>query len=240
MCMNINVCIYTNINFRYSMMLECWQRDPTNRPSFTALRTQLEIMMESYCDAEYMTFDLDETRDYYQVQDTSGDEVSLDEDDDNDEVFVFDAEPKSSSKVTIAGDSGVSERGSGGCQPTPNSTPGSSPQFWDSQDSFMRPHHPLPSMCIADERLEHSSPAVIITTKTSVPQQSNQWRHVIGTPPRKEKKKDHSTSFPVLYRPKQKESEIVCISSDDHLLPTSGSSTSTDSGGHCWVSHTGI
>ena len=48
-------------------MLQCWQEKPSSRPSFTTLRNMMEKMIEDISDSEYLSFDLDENKDYYIV-----------------------------------------------------------------------------------------------------------------------------------------------------------------------------
>ena len=61
---------------RYSLMQQCWQEQPTLRPSFTDLRNQLDVLLEKNSSAEYLC--LDNT--YYCTDSDS---------DDCDSVFMF-------------------------------------------------------------------------------------------------------------------------------------------------------
>jgi len=50
----------------YNLMTKCWMESPNERPTFTKIREDLEIMMQK--DNPYLDFDvLDESRDYYKV-----------------------------------------------------------------------------------------------------------------------------------------------------------------------------
>ena len=56
-------------------MTECWKQNPDERPSFQELVERLEQLMLQ--EVEYFDFDLvDETKDYYQVQESKTGEVS--------------------------------------------------------------------------------------------------------------------------------------------------------------------
>ena len=58
-------------------MTDCWKQNPDNRPSFKELLEMLENLMLQ--DVEYFDFNLlDETKDYYQFQESMTGEVNSD------------------------------------------------------------------------------------------------------------------------------------------------------------------
>ena len=58
-------------------MTDCWKQNPDNRPSFKELVEMLENLMLQ--DVEYFDFNLlDETKDYYQFQESMTGEVNSD------------------------------------------------------------------------------------------------------------------------------------------------------------------
>ena len=58
-------------------MTDCWKQNPDNRPSFKELVEMLENLVLQ--DVEYFDFNLlDETKDYYQFQESKTGEVNSD------------------------------------------------------------------------------------------------------------------------------------------------------------------
>ena len=58
-------------------MTDCWKQNPDERPSFKELVEMLENLMLQ--DVEYFDFtSLDETKDYYQFQESKTGEVNID------------------------------------------------------------------------------------------------------------------------------------------------------------------
>ena len=47
------------------MMLRCWQEQPSERPTFTEIREDLEVIMSQ--GEMYVTFDIDEDSNYFRV-----------------------------------------------------------------------------------------------------------------------------------------------------------------------------
>ena len=63
--------------FSYSLMLDCWKQDLNERPSFQELVGRLERLMHQ--EVEYFDFDkVDESKDYYLVQDVKTNEDEVD------------------------------------------------------------------------------------------------------------------------------------------------------------------
>ena len=63
--------------FSYSLMLDCWKEDLNERPSFQELVGRLERLMHQ--EVEYFDFDkVDESKDYYLVQEVKTNEDDLD------------------------------------------------------------------------------------------------------------------------------------------------------------------
>lgn len=63
--------------FSYSLMLDCWKQDLNERPSFQELVGRLERLMHQ--GVEYFDFDkVDESKDYYLVQDVKTNEDDVD------------------------------------------------------------------------------------------------------------------------------------------------------------------
>lgn len=63
--------------FSYSLMLDCWKQDLNERPSFQELVGRLERLMHQK--VEYFDFDkVDESKDYYLVQDVKTNEDDVD------------------------------------------------------------------------------------------------------------------------------------------------------------------
>lgn len=63
--------------FSYSLMLDCWKQDLNERPSFQELVERLERLMHQ--EVEYFDFDkVDESKDYYLVQDVKTNEDDVD------------------------------------------------------------------------------------------------------------------------------------------------------------------
>ena len=63
--------------FSYSLMLDCWKQDLNERPSFQELVGKLERLMHQ--EVEYFDFDkVDESKDYYLVQDVKTNEDDVD------------------------------------------------------------------------------------------------------------------------------------------------------------------
>ena len=63
--------------FSYSLMLDCWKQDLNERPSFHELVGRLERLMHQ--EVEYFDFDkVDESKDYYLVQDVKTNEDDVD------------------------------------------------------------------------------------------------------------------------------------------------------------------
>lgn len=63
--------------FSYSLMLDCWKQDLNERPSFQELVGRLERLMHQ--EVEYFDFDkVDESKDYYLVQDVKTNEDDVD------------------------------------------------------------------------------------------------------------------------------------------------------------------
>lgn len=61
----------------YSLMLDCWKQDGNERPSFQELVGRLEELMTQ--EVEYFDFDkVDESKEYYLVQDVKTNEGDLD------------------------------------------------------------------------------------------------------------------------------------------------------------------
>ena len=54
-------------------MAQCWLEDPVKRPTFTQLLNRLDAMLESLSSAQYISFKLDESRDYYRLSTTGSD-----------------------------------------------------------------------------------------------------------------------------------------------------------------------
>lgn len=48
-------------------MLSCWQEQPSNRPTFSALKETLENMLLQTCGREYFSFKIDRSKQYYNV-----------------------------------------------------------------------------------------------------------------------------------------------------------------------------
>lgn len=88
----------------YDLMTKCWMESPSERPTFTKIREDLEIMMQK--DNPYLDFDvLDESRDYYKVPSfNSAEEV---ENVDADETEVND---NTESSQYMGSDSRIGER----------------------------------------------------------------------------------------------------------------------------------
>ena len=55
-------------------MLNCWLENPRSRPDFTKLCLQIECMMETCTDRDYLNLQLDLNRDYYTVESESDEE----------------------------------------------------------------------------------------------------------------------------------------------------------------------
>ena len=70
-------------------MLHCWNEDPLERPTFTALRDHLDLIMSQ--SADYFSFDIDQENTYYNV--ASFNSISSD-DEDLLEVFESESAPK--------------------------------------------------------------------------------------------------------------------------------------------------
>ena len=65
------------ILFSYSLMLDCWKQDLNERLSFQELVGRLERLMHQ--EVEYFDFDkVDESKDYYLVQDVKTNEDDVD------------------------------------------------------------------------------------------------------------------------------------------------------------------
>ena len=64
------------------MMCACWRAGPAQRPDFTRLRNQIEQMMERNSTSDYLSFSVDESRDYYRMKDRTTASSQ-----DSDEVF---------------------------------------------------------------------------------------------------------------------------------------------------------
>ena len=65
------------LSFSYALMTDCWKQNPDERPSFKELVEMLENLMLQ--DVEYFDFNLlDETKDYYQFQESMTGEVNSD------------------------------------------------------------------------------------------------------------------------------------------------------------------
>ena len=65
------------LSFSYALMTDCWKQNPDERPSFKELVEMLENLMLQ--DVEYFDFNLlDETKDYYQFQESKTGEVNSD------------------------------------------------------------------------------------------------------------------------------------------------------------------
>ena len=61
----------------YSLMLDCWRQDRDERPSFQELFERLEQLMIQ--EVDYFDFDkVDESKDYYQVQESRTEETDSD------------------------------------------------------------------------------------------------------------------------------------------------------------------
>ena len=50
-------------------MLQCWQEDPEDRPSFSQLRSNFSSMLQAGATAEYIDLQVDEAAPYYRVRD---------------------------------------------------------------------------------------------------------------------------------------------------------------------------
>ena len=46
-------------------MKACWEELPSKRPTFTALRDIIDHMMQELSPSQYLTFEVDESREYY-------------------------------------------------------------------------------------------------------------------------------------------------------------------------------
>ena len=70
----------------YSLILDCWKQDQDERPSFQEMVGRLEELMHQ--EAEYFDFNqMDESKDYYQVQDSEAEDLEDGEDiHENDDV----------------------------------------------------------------------------------------------------------------------------------------------------------
>ena len=65
----------------YSLMLDCWRQDRDERPSFQELFERLEQLMIQ--EVDYFDFNkVDESKDYYHVQESKKEETDSDEQDD--------------------------------------------------------------------------------------------------------------------------------------------------------------
>ena len=64
-CSYLTLCHFV-IHDKYELMSECWNKDPSSRPSFSELIDRLEVIMTR--DVPYCDFDKhDESRPYYNV-----------------------------------------------------------------------------------------------------------------------------------------------------------------------------
>ena len=69
----------------YSLILDCWKTNRDERPSFQELVKSLEELMLQ--EVDYFDFNnVDESKDYYQVQESKTEETS---DDGNDDLNTF-------------------------------------------------------------------------------------------------------------------------------------------------------
>ena len=65
------------LSVSYAFMMECWKQNPDERPSFQELVERLERTMTEH--VEYLDLkQLDETRAYYQVQESKTGEIGGD------------------------------------------------------------------------------------------------------------------------------------------------------------------
>ena len=55
--------------FRYDLMLQCWQEEPGDRPSFAQLRSKFSAMLQAGSTAEYIDLQINEEAPYYQIRD---------------------------------------------------------------------------------------------------------------------------------------------------------------------------
>ena len=65
-CSYVTFC-HVLIHYRYELMSECWNEDPSSRPSFSEMIDRLEVIMTRdvpYCDLNKH----DESRPYYNVR----------------------------------------------------------------------------------------------------------------------------------------------------------------------------
>lgn len=87
-------------NCRYKIMRSCWNENPTDRPTFTQLRNLLDELIEAHSAVDYMTFNLDESKPYYLVDQVgSSDDADIVEDE-SDEVFGGERSETSSQTAT--------------------------------------------------------------------------------------------------------------------------------------------
>ena len=54
---------------RYDLMLQCWQEEPMDRPSFSQLRSSFSAMLQAGSADEYIDLQVNEEAPYYQIKD---------------------------------------------------------------------------------------------------------------------------------------------------------------------------
>ena len=64
--MNIRISLSTT---RYDLMLQCWQEDPHDRPSFSQLRSQFSAMLQAGSAEAYIDLQVNDEAPYYQIRD---------------------------------------------------------------------------------------------------------------------------------------------------------------------------
>ena len=62
-------------------MLNCWQVEVSDRPTFAELHTSLDILLTSAQSENYIDLNVDEMLPYYQVSSVQGDEEEMEEKD---------------------------------------------------------------------------------------------------------------------------------------------------------------
>ena len=86
-----NYCVHYH---RYQMMLDCWSEKPPARPTFTQLRNWVEAMIEANSSADYITFDVNQDKDYYRLQ------TCASTTNDDDDVFTSNCTSSTSTSLT--------------------------------------------------------------------------------------------------------------------------------------------
>ena len=95
-------------------MQHCWNQRPNDRPSFTVLRNKLDEMIEAASTVEYISINVDESRDYYQLDEEIGsDQTTLLNTTTGDDIVFMEEDPRNanSSAKESTGDSAKSNVG---------------------------------------------------------------------------------------------------------------------------------